>query len=85
MLSFITALCLGLALSYQIHAIPKSGNPPQRRQLTSMCYDPVTKSLLTYGGFESASNSFSDMWIFDLATQKWTLIVPASYSTPRKL
>jgi hypothetical protein len=47
-----------------------------------MCYDSGTDALLTYGGFKSAGDSFSDMWIYSLRTQKWKTVISASYTVP---
>jgi hypothetical protein len=73
-----------LASSFTVKSIPSYNNPPQRRQLTSMCYESTSNSLWTYGGFEESGTYFKDLWRFDLLTDSWEIIIPLGYTAPCK-
>jgi hypothetical protein len=81
----VTALFLRAALSFELKSVPSYNNPPQRRQLTSMCYDSISNSLLLYGGFKDAGHFFNEMWIYSIQSKTWRIIVPASYTAPCKI
>jgi len=65
-----------------VTSVPPSGNPPQRRQNSVLCFEPTSKLLLAYGGFKDSSTTLDDLWVFDLTEEKWKIIVPPSYTTP---
>jgi hypothetical protein len=73
---------VGLCLAFKLDLVPLTGNPPTRRQLTSMCYDSNSDSLFVYGGFKETGVSYRDLWTYSVSLRKWRLIVPTSYSVP---
>lgn len=49
-----------------------------------MTYDPMTKSIVLFGGVDSSNNVFGDTWTWNGATQAWTRRFPPSSPSPRR-
>jgi hypothetical protein len=52
--------------------IPKTGTPPNQRELSGLAYDSSSNKIYIYGG--RLESFFDDMWEFDLTSKSWTEI-----------
>lgn len=66
--------------AFSTRLIPETGTPPAPRQLPGITSDISGKSLYMYGGV--SEYKFSDMWKFDLETNRWNQIYTGSVLTP---
>ena len=55
--------------------------PPQRAN-SRLCYDPVNKKVILFGG-DQLDQLLSDTWTFDVVTQKWEQKKPTRGPLPR--
>ena len=79
MLFFILCVAQGLDLT----KIPSTGNPPNRRFLTSTAVDSEKNRLIIFGGFDIVLEScVSSMITFDLTSNTWGEILPESMIIP---
>jgi hypothetical protein len=63
-----------------IKDIPETRNPPTARKLSGFTLDKFDSKLYVYGG--TFEDKLSDLWEFNLITNKWTEIHPASVLNP---
>ena len=52
---------------------------PPARYGHSMAYDPVTKQIILFGGFDGI-REYDDTWAYDLTTNVWTNLRPEGHS-----
>ena len=64
-----------------IDITPGTGAAPVARAFSSAVFDTQDRRMIVFGG-ESASGRLNDVWAFDLDTQQWTDLTPASGSAP---
>ena len=86
MKSALIALILTVSLYTQaisIKLVPETGNPPSSRQLFGFTLDSFDQKLYIYGGISTGNNS--DIWEFDLLTNRWSEIHSVSVQTPGSL
>jgi hypothetical protein len=57
------------------------GQPPQRAN-SRLCYDPVNKKVVLFGG-DQLDQLLADTWTFDAAAQKWEQQKPTLSPAPR--
>ncbi len=60
----------------------KIGVQPPQRANSRLCYDPVAKKVVLFGG-DQLDQLIADTWTLDLATQKWERKNPARSPAPR--
>jgi hypothetical protein len=65
-----------LTVSY----VPKTATPPPRRELPGFAHDLTYNKTYIYGGRSEVLHD--DFWEFDLTTQTWEEIHPASFMNP---
>jgi hypothetical protein len=65
-----------LSVSY----IPKTGTPPPRRELSGLAYDSTSDKVYIYGGRSEIFHK--DFWEFDISSNTWEEIHPASTMSP---
>jgi hypothetical protein len=60
---------------------------PPARVWSNMVFDPVTKTVLLFGGTNTpgGDDSFSDTWTWDGLTKTWTELSPASHPSGRTM
>lgn len=78
-LSALLTICLS-AESVSVKLIPETGSPPSARQKSGLTYDLDSRKLYIYGG--RLANRYGELWDFDLLTQRWSEIHPASTLSP---
>ena len=67
-----------------ITKIPSTGNPPNRRFLTSTVIDKTLNRLISFGGYDTVLQSYvSSLITFDLNTNSWGEIFSESSTTPQ--
>jgi hypothetical protein len=71
--------CPGLAQSW-LDLTPASGAAPAGRRNASAIHDPVDNRMVIFGGFSSGYHN--DVWAFDLDTNAWADLTPASGPAP---
>lgn len=77
----IVLIILPLLLqAISIKEVPETRNPPTARKLSGFTLDKFDSKLYIYGGI--SVNKFSDLLEFDLITNKWAEIHPASVLKP---
>jgi hypothetical protein len=59
---------------------PSSGSAPAARRNASAILDPVGNSMVIFGGFSAGYRN--DIWAFDLGTETWEDLTPASGPAP---
>jgi hypothetical protein len=60
------------------------GSPsPSARSGHAMVFDAARQKVIVFGGLDATGNFLNDMWQWDLATQSWSLVPPATSSVPR--
>jgi N-acetylneuraminic acid mutarotase len=57
--------------------IPLSGPQPSARSFSDIVYDPATKTMVLFGGFENGGELQRDTWSFKPSTGAWTELDPA--------
>jgi hypothetical protein len=62
------------------YLIPETGSPPPVRDIPGFTYYPTGNKLYIYGGLSDIQ--LSDMWEFDLTTNKWREIRTISVLNP---
>jgi hypothetical protein len=60
---------------------PTGGNTPDARRNSAAIYDPVSHRMILFAG-KAASGDQNDVWVFDLNTNLWSDITPASGPAP---
>lgn len=76
-------LILLIAEAFYLSKIPGEGVPPSRRYQTLTVFDAVLNRLITFGGYETSTNSFlSSITTFDLTTYTWGIISHESTLSP---
>lgn len=63
--------------------IPEYGTPPSKRHSSSMTYSSIHNSMIIFGGTDD-TNFFNDVWVFNLATEVWSVLNPSSSVAPGK-
>ena len=63
-----------------VKLIPETGSPPPFREVPGFTVDSQSSKLYVYGGGSEVKHS--DMWEFDLNTQRWSQIHPGSIYNP---
>ena len=77
-------LLIFLVQGMDITKIPSTGNPPNRRFLTSTAIDKALNRLISFGGFDTVLQSYvSSLITFDLNTNSWGEIFPESLIIPQ--
>lgn len=57
----------------------QAGHHPAARLYPSMAYDPVTRTVILFGGW-TGTDAFNDTWSYDTRTGRWTRV--ATIGTP---
>jgi N-acetylneuraminic acid mutarotase len=52
------------------------GTLPPARASQAMAYDPVTKKLIVFGGYDGTTY-YNDTWAYDVADNTWTALTPS--------
>jgi hypothetical protein len=60
---------------------PSGGETPGPRRNAAAVYDPVNQRMILFAG-KAASGDQNDVWVFDLNTNLWSDITPASGPAP---
>ena len=77
-------LFICLVHGMEIARIPSTGNPPNRRYLTSTAVDTFLNRLIIFGGYDVILGSaVSSLITFDLNTNSWGEIFPESSIFPQ--
>lgn len=63
-----------------VELTPGAGPAPEARRNASAVYDPVDNRMVIFGGF--GTTYLGDIWAFDLDTETWSDLTPASGSAP---
>ncbi|KAI0084905.1 Muskelin N-terminus-domain-containing protein [Irpex rosettiformis] len=63
----------------RLHAVDADGDAPSARGGHAMCIDPENSKIYLLGGWDG-QKSLDDFWMYDIKTDKWTVL---SYSTSR--
>jgi hypothetical protein len=60
---------------------------PPARVWTEIAYDPLSRTVLLFGGTNSPNgdNSFDDTWAWNGITKTWTELHPAAHPSPRTI
>jgi hypothetical protein len=81
---FMYFFCLPLlAHSIILDYIPSSGIPPDLFYASGITYDPITASVLIFGGHNMKVFSYlNTLYSFSLITNRWSIILPESQFIP---
>ena len=80
---FLVIFTSSICLSLKIESIPPQGSPPMNLFLTSSVYDPSTSSIYIIGGYsQEKQHDISDIYSYNLLTNKWSHIIPESDFVP---
>jgi len=63
-----------------VELTPGGGSAPTGRRNASAVYDPVDNRMVIYGGL--GATYLADIWAFDLDTESWSDLTPASGPAP---
>lgn len=66
--------------SLSVSYFPKTRTPPSPHEVAGLAYDSTSRKVYIYGGRSEIKHV--DMWEFDLATQMWNEIQPATPLSP---
>ena len=61
---------------------PPAGPAPAARTLAAAIYDPAAHAMVVFGGQNDVGARFNDVWSFDLASEQWSDITPATGPAP---
>jgi hypothetical protein len=76
----LIASLIGFTLSISVEFIPRTGTPPSSREQAGLTIHALRRKLYLYGG--KSDYRFDDMWEFDLNSNIWSEIHPASVLKP---
>ena len=80
-MSFVWILLfISYSEAFKVSYVPETGTPPSRRELSGLVYDSNTAKVYVYGGRSQVIHE--DMWEFDLSTNIWKEMHPASVMRP---
>ena len=83
---FLFFLFLHSALSYTLSKIPPTHTPPNLFYSCGAAYDPVSNSLLAFGGWNEVESKYMNTLVsFSLSTLQWETIFPKSLYVPPPL
>ncbi|CAG9320026.1 unnamed protein product [Blepharisma stoltei] len=67
-----------ISASLNFTRLPYTNPPPPARCYNAMDYDPVTNSLIIFGGIKSNTELYRDIWQFELNTKLWNMLETTS-------
>ena len=83
MFNLIFFLLILISFAYILETIPPAGSPPEIFYSSGIVYDPISDSLILFGGNNEITSSFTNTLIrFSLSTLKWSIINPETSYTP---
>ena len=69
--------------SIEITSLPESGTPPFRAIYSSAAFDKISNKIILYGGAtENFGNLIDSLSVFDVSSNKWSLIESQSLISP---
>ena len=79
----VVLCCQTSAAQTWVNLTPMQGEAPTPRTNATAIYDAANHRMIVFGG-RGTSGDFNDVWVFDLTTNTWANLTPATGAARRR-